>query len=204
MLLVWSENRSELMGKEIIEAMHQAVTYLENDAPVFLKIGDVVFLDNNEKAWTILGSCVSVCLHSKIKNISAICHAQLPEMKRVNTSCFDNHLMPCKRCQTCSHENKYMDKALPFMIRFFEKQGVPVNSIEAIVIGGSASLNNFSMGVNIGKQNVAMAKKILAEYKIRIILEDTGGKGSKRVSIDNSTGYVFIDKIKLVSFSRKR
>ena len=47
----------------------------------------------------------------------------------------------------------------------------------------------------IGRRNVEVAKRELKKYGIRLVAEDTGGKGGRTIYLDLSTGKVRMRKV---------
>lgn len=74
--------------------------------------------------------------------------------------------------------------------------GASKKNLEAHIIGGSFSGEYASK--DIGKKNIEMAKKILAQYKIPIVNEDTGGPFGRKVVFNTNEGEILVCKVKKI------
>ena len=133
---------------------------------------------------TILGSCVSVCLHDPVLKHGAINHYILPQWN-------GQDLMTMK----------YGNLAI---IRIWEellKIGSKYENLTAKVFGGSEVLTGISSSFHIGKRNIEIAFDILNEFKIPILLSEVGGNKGRKITFNTSTGeveYEFIRHRELV------
>lgn len=98
--------------------------------------------------------------------------------------------------------NKFLDVVIPLMIRFFKDREIPVNTIQAAIVGGSSyfNLRHNLRGQTVGSVNVMTAKSLLKDYKIHVSYEDVGGTIGRKVFFDNSLGLFSIDKNKTFTF----
>ncbi len=124
---------------------------------------------------TVLGSCISVCLIDKEKNIGGINHFMLP-------------LWNGEGLASAKYGNIAMEKLLARMISLGSRK----NSIEAKMFGG-ANQSNFTM--QIGARNREMAAQFLNEHKIPLVAESTLGTLGRKIIFNTSTGVV---KMKLI------
>ena len=87
---------------------------------------------------TVLGSCVSIILFSKINKISAMSHAQLPAPNPKTLSCSTNCPRNCKEnAEITTNPNKYVTCTVRFMVEALNKHGVFTSELIASVYGGS-------------------------------------------------------------------
>ncbi len=162
---------------------------------VFLKSGEVIISSSPRIVWTVLGSCVSVVLHSAKHQIGAISHAVLPNPNLGIKTCGAN----CPR--KCHYSNKeieskyrYVSCSTTFMIDELLRRGVERNEITASVFGG-ASMFQFSFnGSSIGTKNVEMALQTLQDNKIHINKNDTLGKNSRVLNFYSHNNLIEIKK----------
>lgn len=70
---------------------------------------------------------------------------------------------------------KYVTCSLEFMINHLIKRRVDLSKIKTTLIGGAAVLSNSGKKKSIGDLNVAKAKEILNNHKIKVNREITGG-----------------------------
>lgn len=92
------------------------------------------------------------------------------------------------------NEAKYADTAIPLLLKMMKSKGGDVSRYRAKIAGGAQMFvfqsNNDNM--RIGPRNVEACKAILAQYKIPIIAEDTGGNCGRTIEMDASTGILLI------------
>ncbi len=143
---------------------------------VFIHVGQIYIGFNPTEISTVLGSCVAVCLFDKYKMIGGMNHYLLP-------------LWNGNGLQT----PKFGNVSVPRMIQSMIDIGCSPSNMEAKIFGG-ASININSSGEDfmIGKRNIMTAKEILAEFKIPITAEDTGGTRGRRIMMRSDTGQVFM------------
>ena len=170
----------------------------ETSKCVQLNIGGVAFLEHEGKAWTVVGSCLCVCLYSKKMKVAAICHAQLPKQIIDRSISIAESINHCINGITSIEENRYMDKVLFAMFYFFEKKNIPLHTLTAVLIGGASAYGLHSNGQTIGESNVDMARKILKQNKIDVVFEDVGGRSSRNIYYDNLHGQITINKSKTI------
>lgn len=142
---------------------------------IFIHVGQIHIGVAPTEISTVLGSCVAVCLFDKYKLIGGMNHYLLP-------------LWNGNGLQT----PKFGNVSIPRMIQSMLDVGCKPANMEAKLFGG-ASINISSAGdFMIGKRNVLTAKEILAEYKIRVVAEDTGGDSGRRIMMRSDTGKVML------------
>ena len=128
-----------------------------------------------------LGSCVGITLYDRINKVGGLLHALLPE-----AAYYGNKGNPAK----------YVDTGLRLLIRDIQKLGGSPRRAEAKLFGGAHMFSNVSTEkLMIGKRNVEVAKAELKKLGIRIVAEDTGGKGGRTIYLDLSTGRVRMRKV---------
>lgn len=128
-----------------------------------------------------LGSCVGITIYDRLTKIGGLLHALLPE-----SSYYGNKGNPAK----------YVDTGLQLLIRDIQKLGGSIRRAEAKLFGGAHMFSNVTTEkLMIGKRNVEVAKRELKKYGIRLVAEDTGGKGGRTIYLDLSTGKVRMRKV---------
>lgn len=143
-----------------------------------LNISELIIVDEPSTIYTVLGSCVSVCLFSPQTKHAGMIHYALPYF--MESSSMDELL-------------RYGDKAIPILIEELQKVAhQPIASFKAKVIGGANCFIRSSGGGldNIGAMNIQMAKDILQKYNIEIIGEHTGGEVGRKVIFHTTDGRV--------------
>ena len=77
------------------------------------------------------------------------------------------------------------------------KLGIPSFKLRAKIAGGAkmfAQRSTNSM-LNVGEQNVEMAKKMLAQWRIPITGEDTGASNGRTITFDPDTSKLHIKTV---------
>ena len=122
---------------------------------------------------TILGSCVSVCLHDPALKYGAINHYILPQWN-------GQDLMTMK----------YGNMAIIRILEELLKAGSKYENLTAKVFGGSEVLTGISSSFHIGKRNINIALEILNEFRIPVLLLEVGGNKGRKIIFNTSTGEV--------------
>jgi len=165
------------MPEHVITVQMAGINVIQNSG------GDMINLK------TILGSCVGIILSDKKKGIHGLAHIMLPEtIKQDQTS------------------GKYADTAIPLLLKKMESMGSSRNNMQAFVLGGACMFfsENGSGLMKIGDRNIKATRRILNEFKIPIVFEDTGGNHGRTIIFESFTGRVFVktlDKFSLKGVS---
>jgi chemotaxis protein CheD len=138
------------------------------DSMVYVHPGQLYVGRGDERVTTILGSCVSVCLHDPIAGIGGLNHFLLP---------------------TASHEAesspRYARPAVELLMDLMLREGARASRLQARVVGGARVLAAFpDTHDHLGLRNAAAATALLAEWRTPIIASDIGGdRGRKLVFV---------------------
>lgn len=124
---------------------------------------------------TNLGSCIAVCLYSPALKCGGMLHLMLPSA-------------PANR--EVVKKAKYADTGIPELLRQLRAvAGVNAHhDFVAKIFGGACVLVNVKS--NIGQDNGAAVKEILADLGIKIIAQEIGGNKGYKVEFDVQTGKV--------------
>ena len=152
----------------------------------FLLPGEAKYVKRPTRISTLLGSCVSVCLHDTRNKWGGLNHYMLPERN-------DGTMSP----------GKYGDFAISSLIKVACNVGSQPSDLVASVFGGGAVTGHLgsmeSTGVmNIGQQNIELAHRLLAENRIRIVREDVGGTRGRKIHMQSNTNEI---ELKLIASS---
>lgn len=123
-----------------------------------------------------LGSCVAVVLRDPVTKVGGMIHVMLPDSKAMRGE----------------HGNlaKFADTGIAALIKQMEDAGARKSRLIAKLAGGAtmfASAKSCSWSM-IGDRNVEACRKILAEYRIPILAEDTGENYGRTVTFYPETG----------------
>lgn len=142
---------------------------------IILNIGDVVISSEPSILETVLGSCVSVCLWDEALSIGGMNHFMLPRMTD-----------GIKNPTYCGKE------AVEVLVSALLDMGSNLPNLKAKVFGGGRVIKKFHQSLDVGKENIKVAKEILGRYKIPIIKELTGRGHGVKVVFYSATGKVFV------------
>ncbi|CAB50455.1 chemotaxis protein CheD [Pyrococcus abyssi] len=128
-----------------------------------------------------LGSCVGITLYDRVTKVGGLLHALLPEAARYGHR---------------GNPAKYVDTGLQLLLKEVLKLGASKFRLEAKLFGGAQMFQNIkSDELKIGERNVQTAKRELKKLGIRLVAEDTGGRGGRTIYLDLSTGKVRMRKV---------
>jgi len=141
----------------------------------FLRTGQTLVTNEACEVRTILGSCISVCLHDPLTGYGAICHFKAPRWMGKGPK-----------------DSRYAEIAIPEMLRQMQDKGSKPGSIQAMVIGGG---NVIEMNMDVGGENIQAALKILASYSLRAGVDNVGGAYGRDLRFRPHEGTASILKI---------
>jgi chemotaxis protein CheD len=133
--------------------------------------GQLVIAETPTELVTIVGSCVAVCLWDRKKKTGGMIHYMLPSVDDV-ANLLNGGVTATKQLIK-SMVNKMSD----------------IKNLEARIFGGGNKFFNDNFLV-VGPQNVEVAKQVLSDAGIPIVLEHTGGIYGRKVNFDTLTGNV--------------
>jgi chemotaxis protein CheD len=124
---------------------------------------------------TVLGSCIAVCLYDPLLKIGGINHFMLP-------------LWNGQGLASPKYGNIAIAKLLEKMIGF----GCKKHNLIAKVFGGAESLEQSESFYQIGKRNIILAEETLANEKIKVLSQSTGGNQGRNIKYNTGTGEVML------------
>ncbi|MBN2843292.1 MAG: response regulator [Sedimentisphaerales bacterium] len=123
---------------------------------------------------TLLGSCVSVCLRNKVKGYAAM-----------------NHYLLARPGNGSENDiGRYGISSIEHIVKSLLAMDPNPASLEAQLFGGGAVMDSLSKTSNVGADNIAIAKEMMANYGIRVINSDVGGVKGRRISFNTETNQV--------------
>lgn len=142
----------------------------------FINPGQLIFSKKPIIASTILGSCVSVCIHDSVNRWGGMCHYLLPEAPGDE-----------------SNSTRYGDTAIYTLLgKFLKENNSQRHMLYASIIGGAFIVYDEREFFFIGDKNIELALNILKKERIRIFMTNTGGEFGRKVSFATSRNYFFI------------
>ena len=145
---------------------------------IVLNIGDVVVSGEPAVLETVLGSCVSICLWDGQSKVGGMNHFLLPHLlEGIKDPAF---------CAPGSVQN---------LIRNVLEIGAEIPNLRAKIFGGGRVIREFHENLDVGKENVRVAKELLNEYNIPVAGGFTGNSHGIKVVFYSATGKVFVRNI---------
>ena len=126
-----------------------------------------------------LGSCVGICIRDPFIKIGALGHIMLPTFPAGGAA---------------ENQRRYADTCIPLMLSELEKLGCLKGRLEAKIAGGAKMFqvaDDTAFG-NIGLRNVTEVKRLLLQYQIRILAEDTGKDYGRTVFYQPESGEMLV------------
>ncbi|HHW40365.1 MAG TPA: chemotaxis protein CheD [Syntrophomonadaceae bacterium] len=129
-----------------------------------------------------LGSCVGICLYDPRARIGGLAHIMLPDSNQARNSV---------------NKAKFANTAVPVLVSEMLKLGAVKERIIAKIAGGAQMFvfPGASDFMRIGERNVDATKKALAEEKIPLAAQDTGGNYGRTIELCTTTGKLYIRTI---------
>jgi chemotaxis protein CheD len=147
--------------------------------------GEYYITAEDELIGTLLGSCVSVCLHDSENHVGGMNHFMLPGRIRSGGFLSDDYA-------------KYGITAINKIINGMLEKGAKKENLTAKVFGGGSILNlSGSDGRRsmIPADNIRIARILLEIEDIPIISTDVGSNYTRKIIFDAYTGKVYLRKI---------
>ena len=145
---------------------------------VTIKIGELYAADEPTLIYTLLGSCVAVCIYDKKNRIGGMNHIFLPSSNDKNDS-----------------STRYGENAMKYLIKNICKLGGERRSLVAKAFGGGHVIPAISKESGIGPKIVDFVMNYLKKEKIEIIAHDFGGNKTRKVYFHTDTGMVYVKQI---------
>jgi chemotaxis protein CheD len=142
----------------------------------FLKPGYIFMPTEPTVVSTVLGSCVAVILWDRKRKTGGINHFQLPTCKNIEK--------PTAR---------YGDASTLMLIRMMIQDGSKRKHLEAQIFGGA--YNNEISSKDVGRENIRIARRVLASHGIRVVSEDVGGERGRKIIFDAVLNEVAVLKV---------
>lgn len=144
---------------------------------IILSVGNIAVSRTPAIFETVLGSCVSVCLWDKIAGVGGM-----------------NHFMVPYSCDGVMERGFYGPDSTVELINRLLLNGASTGSLRAKIFGGGRlrDLNNMP---DIGKKNIEVARKILAEYGIPVVAELSQMTCGMKIRFYSFTGRVLLMKL---------
>lgn len=157
----------------IIQDSNQALEAYE----YYLKPGFLFLTREETVIYTVLGSCVAVCLWDRQNRIGAM-----------------NHFLYPRTADPAQATTRYGNVAVLTLIRLMLAEGVSREGLEGQIFGGGTP-GTSRPEEDIGPQNVQVARKILQQQGIPITSEDVGGGKGRKLIYNTGTNEAVVLKV---------
>lgn len=147
---------------------------------VNIHIGEYHASDRPTVIYTLVGSCVAVCLYDPVRKIGGMNHILLPGQADLKK--FD---MPAR----------YGINAMELLINKIMRLGGDRRSLIAKAFGGAHLLPSIPKGTGVGKKIAEFVVEFLRKESIRVVRQDLEGHESRKVYFHTDTGDVFLKRI---------
>ena len=156
-----------------------------NSERVVIEPGEHHTAGSDRVIYTVLGSCVSVCLKDESTGLAGMNHFMLPE------AVSDESLF-------ASDSGRFGMHAMELLITELQQRGAARENLWAKVFGGGHILEVEGSTTRIPRSNVELALKFLEAEGIPVVSQDVGGRVARRVGFYTGSGEVAVSR-----FARK-
>ena len=150
---------------------------------ISLQPGELYVSDQDDLVYTVLGSCVSVCLFDDINCIGGMNHYRLSA--RTTTAATRMEGM-----------DQYGEEALADLLALMRQKGAMMSFLKAKVFGG-ASMSSVPPHEPsaVAHGNLSVAHRFLEAHDIQKVSENTGGNFARRILFHTSSGMVLMQPV---------
>jgi len=128
-----------------------------------------------------VGSCVAIVLYDPQTKIGGMAHVMLTQERASDM-------------QKTAHPLRFVEQAIPFLIKAVERLGAERSRLVAHVVGGAQMFQSYRDPSNaIGPKNTETTLQILREAGIPVRTKETGGTKGRNVHFDLATGTVNVN-----------
>ena len=142
----------------------------------FLQPGYIYVSQTPVLVSTVVGSCIAVLIYDRKHQAGGINHFRYPFTRdhRQATAVFGN-------------------VATVALINMLIENGAQIKHLEAQIIGGA--FNPDVSTQDVGRENIRVARRVLARKAVRVVSEDVGGRQGRKVVFNTRTNEVAVLKV---------
>jgi chemotaxis protein CheD len=142
-----------------------------------VRMGEIAIGRGHEPIKTLLGSCIGLALYDWSHHVGGLAHIVLPSSQ--------GHVgLP----------GKFVDTAIPELIRQIEELDGDAKKLSAKLVGG-ANMFNSTTGIPVGDRNLDATKQLLKEYRIPLVASHCGETFGRRMTFFPGSGRVLVDVV---------
>ena len=143
-----------------------------------IHIGGVFASRESEVVYTLLGSCIAVCLRDPVTQVGGMNHFMLPSTTEGEKA-----------------SARYGVQAMELLINACMKKGADRSRLEAKVFGGGHVLRVRESADNVPRSNIKFALKFLNTERIPIVSRDLGGYVGREIFFFTDTGKTLLKRM---------
>ena len=147
-----------------------------NKPQVTIKIGELYAAAEPAVIYTLLGSCVAVCMYDIKNKIGGMNHIFLPGNDKMTSS------------------TRYGENAMKHLIRRIINLGGNRENIVAKAFGGGHVIPVLSEE-GVGSKIIAFVTNFLKENEIKLVASDFGGNMPRKVFFHTDTGTAYVKQL---------
>ncbi len=147
--------------------------------------GEYYVTRNHEAIATVLGSCVSACIHDRVRGVGGMNHFMLPMD--------ENQSGAWAGSDALSASTRYGNNAMERMINDILKHGGRRENLEVKIFGGGRILAQMT---DIGRRNIAFVHEYIKTEGLALLGEDVGDVYPRKVLYFPASGRVRIKKLR--------
>lgn len=142
----------------------------------FIEPGHIFLSQAPAVVSSVLGSCVAVCIHDRRRKFGGMNHFLYPSTTKPSQS-----------------TAVYGNVATRALIHMFLKEGSKRKHLEAQIFGGANNVEIHEK--DIGRENIRVARQVLAKARIRLASEDVGGQKGRKVVFSTAENEVLVIRV---------
>lgn len=146
--------------------------------------GEYYVTDTDEMITTVLGSCISACIHDPQLGIGGMNHFMLPVSKDSESGWAGTDV---------DTSNRYGNFAMESLINDLLRMGAERSRLQVKVFGGGKILDAMT---DVGKGNIDFVHKYLQAERLSITSSDVGDKYPRKVNYYPASGKVKVKKLR--------
>ncbi|HEY3396389.1 MAG TPA: chemotaxis protein CheD [Armatimonadota bacterium] len=117
-----------------------------------------------------LGSCVAVILFDETRSAAGLAHCMLPRQRKPRAA-GDKPVLT-------------VESGLPYLLEEMHRHGSRPEALQVVLVGGAAMFEFTGPQImDVGAQNIAMAREIIGTHRLRLRAEDLGGSRGRTVTL---------------------
>lgn len=125
-----------------------------------------------------LGSCIGICFYSSKEKFGALAHVMLPSSERAKTP---------------NIKGKYVDTAIPELLKIFQINNIQTTDLIVKIVGGSNMFPQLKQTIfDIATKNFLAVKEYLERYNLSIYSQDIGGNTGRSIKFFLESGEIHI------------